>query len=120
MQRTKYFGLVVLLTLSVGQTLTAQEYFAQGSIGYGWFRPARVAPGQIVSITIPETEPGLAGPVRAERVPLPTSLGGFSVELRQTAPPYSVAVPILGVHPASPQCPPVPGQSCGLGVRLDL
>ena len=70
-------------------------------IGAGYSTPGAIdaAPGQVITIfaRVPGKSP--ADPISAS-APLPVTLGGFSVTLRQSFPPESLAVPILSVADA--------------------
>jgi uncharacterized protein (TIGR03437 family) len=76
--------------------------------GYSSPSPIAVAPGQVITIFahVPDKTP--AAPVVAD-APLPLTLGGFSVLLRQTFPSDPTPVPILSVGDS---------QSCSLVAPL--
>lgn len=114
------FTIVFLLSLSVTSNASGQQFFGLGSIGYQVPTPARVAPGQIISIIVPDSEPRLTEPVVATGIPLPSTLAGFSVVIFQTATPRQVPAPIVAVEPAALRCPPAAGRDCGWAVRLDV
>jgi uncharacterized protein (TIGR03437 family) len=63
--------------------------------------PISAAPGQVLNPLVRGVAAQLSGPVTATSLPLPTSLAGISVTLRQLPPPQEVAVPILAVRPFS-------------------
>ncbi|MCC6264513.1 MAG: hypothetical protein IT169_13125 [Bryobacterales bacterium] len=119
MQRT-LFTVAFALFLTGSAALSGQQFSGLGTIGYESAIPARVAPGQIISIVVPDAEPRIAEAVLASEVPLPSTLAGFSVVIYQTATPRQVAAPILGVTPVAPHCPAAVGRDCGRAVRLDV
>ncbi|MCZ2152723.1 MAG: hypothetical protein LC114_02290 [Bryobacterales bacterium] len=116
----------VLSTIAFGlflvgsAALPGQQYFGTGRIGYEPAIPERVAPGQIISITLPDAEPRIAEPVHAAEIPLPPMLAGFTVTLYQSASPRQVVAPVLAVTPVAPRCPSSVGRDCGGSVRLDV
>lgn len=82
---------------------------AQGAgsiLGGGYTLPTlmKVAPGQVITLLAPSVGESLTEVVVADEAPLPTSLGGISVSLRQSAGETPVAVPIFAVSPLN-TCP---------------
>ncbi len=77
--------------LATGQTL----------IGVGYKDPTviRVSPGQVVPLLVTGLQTVLpGGTVAADHVPLPTTLAGISVTLRQPPTAYSRSLPIFSIH----------------------
>jgi hypothetical protein len=82
--------------------------------GYSTPTPMVVAPGQVLKLYVsgtPTVLPGQSPTIQATTVPLPASLGGFSVTMRQGSSSY--AVPLVSVaqlanctdaDTATPQC----------------
>ncbi len=96
---------------------------AIGGVGYTSPVVLPVAPGQLITLFVPNSGISLTGPVRAPAGALPTSLAGFSAIFRQGS---DTPMPILMVQPIStcyaPGPPPPPpgtppsgaaGSSCG-------
>ena len=83
------FGSVLLPLCCHAQAVTI-------GAGYSFPKPIDVAPGQMITVFV--RVPGkTAAPDATAQPPLPTTLGGFSVLLRQTFPSDPVAVPIQSV-----------------------
>src|SRR5579863_590785 len=87
-------GILVCLCILSLVPISAQTSTLM-SAGYDLPTPIQVAPGQIITLYISGTKTVLPSTIRATTVPLPPSLGGFSVTLRQgnntyTAPMVSV------------------------------
>jgi uncharacterized protein (TIGR03437 family) len=83
------------------------------SAGYSTPTPIQVAPGQVITLYISGTKsvlPAQSSSIRATTIPLPTTLGGFSVTVRQGKNTY--AAPLVSVVQtpnctdaiSSPQC----------------
>lgn len=73
--------------------------------GYRVPPPLKVAPGQVITLFVRPSSIRLTSGIAADSIPLPVSLGGFSVTLRQTF-SSPVAVPISSVNPID-SCPAV-------------
>jgi hypothetical protein len=74
------------------------------SAGYTTPTPIQVAPGQVITLYISGTKtvlPLQSPSIRATTIPLPTTLGGFSVTVRQGNNMY--AAPLLSVA-QTPNC----------------
>jgi len=65
--------------------------------GYDYPSTMHVAPGQVVTLFVPGAGKNSPGRVEAGSVPLPTSLAGLSVTLRQSVSLSPVPVPIFSV-----------------------
>lgn len=89
------------ILFALASILAAQSRAPGPLAGAGYAPPAplRAAPGQVLTLFLhtPGSQP--AAPILATRVPLPTSLGGFSVVLEQTLRGTPVAVPLTAVFP---------------------
>jgi uncharacterized protein (TIGR03437 family) len=77
--------------------------FGQGILGTGYFnffgsRPIQVAPGQIVTVFVSGLNTVLSKPLKATSLPLPNSLGGVSVTLKEFIPSATYPVPLLAVQ----------------------
>lgn len=66
-------------------------------VGAGYTRPERIqaAPGQIVTLFVYGVGDNITQPIRADKLPLPTTLAGISVKLQ----PQDRLVPLLAVEP---------------------
>jgi len=73
--------------------------------GYRAPGPLKVAPGQVITLFVRPSSIRLTSGIAASSAPLPATLGGFSVTLRQTFSP-PVAVPIISINPIG-TCPAV-------------
>jgi uncharacterized protein (TIGR03437 family) len=114
---SKYFVFLSSLCCA-GQSSNPEA--AIGGVGYVAPTPLPVAPGQLITLFVPNSGVSLTGPVRAPAGALPTSLAGVSAILRQFR---DTPMPILMVQPVStcttgapPPPPPAasPGSmSCG-------
>lgn len=71
-----------------------------GGAGYSSPSPLAVAPGELITLFVQETNTQLTGPVRATTNPLPPTLAGVSVVF-QGSPGTDRPVPILDVRPVS-------------------
>ena len=86
--------------------------------GYSFPKPVDAAPGQVVTVFV--RVPGkTAAPDTTAQPPLPASLGGFSVTLRQTFPSDPVAVPIQSVID-SETCSQLPPVRCDVVSMITL
>ena len=90
----------VVIAAGAGQTPSV------GAFGYSQPVLTPVAPGQITTLFVQGIAAALGGPLVASGDPLPTSLGGISVQLRQSINGYAeqVAAPILSVRPTPVGC----------------
>jgi hypothetical protein len=89
--------LVAICAVSMNRGLL----FGQGMtlVGSGYAVPQiRVAPGQITTIFVSGLNVDTTKPQRATSLPLPTSLAGISVQINQSSPMQSFAVPLLSVQ----------------------
>lgn len=91
--------LVSLFIVSVG-SISAQTPSIM-SAGYGPPAMIQAAPGQIITVYVSGTKSILPAGIRATTIPLPSSLGGFSVTVRQGASTY--AAPMVSVT-QTPNC----------------
>ncbi|MBV6466012.1 MAG: hypothetical protein PGMFKBFP_01309 [Anaerolineales bacterium] len=68
------------------------------SAGYSAPQPVRVSPGQVITlfVHVNGTQPAEAA---ANELPLPVTLNGYTVTMRQTFQTGSVAVPLFAVYP---------------------
>jgi uncharacterized protein (TIGR03437 family) len=67
--------------------------------GYTAPQPIRVAPGQVITLFVRTSSITLTNAVAANGLPLPTSLAGLSVSMRQTFSEGGMDVPILSANP---------------------
>jgi len=69
-------------------------------VGSGYADPTniQVSPGQITTFFVSGLALDPTKPLKATSVPLPYSLGGVSVEITQSSPAHSFAVPLLAVQ----------------------
>ena len=72
--------------------------------GYRMPTPVTVAPGQVITFFVHGICAGLMEPIRAQTNPLPTSLAGITVTLKQFNPDRPL--PILAIEPVSPCADP--------------
>ncbi len=79
-----------------------------GAFGYAGPDLVSVAPGQIVTLYLQGVQPRLDRIFRAQTLPLPKSVGGISVILRQSIDGYStpIAAPILSLRSVAAGCDP--------------
>src|SRR5437879_4459410 len=90
----KMLGPVIIPILLIGSNA-----FGQTLVGTSYDDPSvvRVAPGHVVPLVVTGLKTVLpAGTVKAQRIPLPTSLAGISVMLSQT-PQYSRSLPLVSI-----------------------
>ena len=93
--------------------------------GYSTPVPFPVAPGQVITLLVQGIGANLTQTIKAQGTPLPTTLGGISVTLRQTASvpfPQSAAVPLLEVDPHVSTCNDQPffAGDCGRLTAISL
>jgi hypothetical protein len=69
-------------------------------VGSGYSNPTsiRVSPGQITTIFVSGLAPDLTKPQKATSLPLPNSLAGISVTIKQSSPQQSFTAPLLAVQ----------------------
>lgn len=67
--------------------------------GYTAPQPIRVAPGQVITLFVRTSSITLTNAVTANGLPLPTSLAGLSVSMRQTFAQDAMDVPVLSAYP---------------------
>ncbi len=108
-----------ILCSVVGLCIYSLTIFGQSPntvVGAGYTPPVpiKVAPGQAVTLFLQGIGGDLPQPVRADRLPLPTTLAGISVSLHQTSGPQAgLPVPLFSVErydfcrPASTLCGPL-------------
>jgi len=90
---------------------SANPQAAIGGVSYVAPAPLAVAPGQLITLFVPNSGISLTGPVRAPSGTLPTSLAGFSAIFRQGS---DIPMPILMVQPISTcSTGAPPPSSCG-------
>ena len=90
-------GLAVFAWIAVGSAVCPRLCQAQAVVtgaGYATPSPTPAAPGQVITLFVRVPGKTPANPVTASP-PLPTTLAGFTVLLRQTFPSSPVPVPIL-------------------------
>src|ERR1035438_5368344 len=90
-------GLAVFAWIAVGSVVYPRICHAQAVVtgaGYATPSPTDAAPGQVMTIFVRVPGKTPANPVTA-KPPLPASLAGFTVLLRQTFPSNPQTVPIL-------------------------
>ncbi len=83
------------------------------SAGYGNPAPIQAAPGQVITLYISGTKtvlPSQSPSIRATTIPLPTTLGGFSVTVRQGNNTY--AAPLVSVVQTQNCTDPVSSPQC--------
>src|SRR4051812_17466431 len=99
---------LVLLALAVCPLLVAQDQNAGPvdnlvtSVGYTPPNLTKVAPGQVITLYVRTTGAPVAQPILAGSTPLPLSLGGFSISLKQTFFSDPVPVPLVGIYSSDP------------------
>jgi uncharacterized protein (TIGR03437 family) len=116
-----------ILALTVAAFLLCECTWAQTDatvVGSGAAPPVpiTVAPGELATIFVAGIGANLSDPVVATTIPLPTTLAGISVTLRQPAPlGGTLPVPLLAIFPV-PTCRAAPLDSCGelTGVTLQI
>jgi uncharacterized protein (TIGR03437 family) len=86
-------SLTVFAWIAVGSAVCHAQAVVTGA-GYATPSPTNAAPGQVITIFVRVPGKTPAAPVTATP-PLPTTLAGFTVLLRQTFPSVPVPVPIL-------------------------
>jgi len=111
---------LLLLGALCPPAMLAQAGATLASVGYQGPRPAVVAPGQVITlfvtgatIILPRANLYEDAVITADRLPLPTSLGGFSAAISQS-PPFSsgpVLLPIFSVA-QSDNCPEAQTSDC--------
>jgi uncharacterized protein (TIGR03437 family) len=90
------------------------------AVGYAPPRPVRVAPGQVVTLFLRAGNIQLDAPVSSTSLPLPLSLAGFSVGMKQTfSDGNSLPVPVIAVAPVQ-NCSAVVPPVCARGVALTI
>ena len=103
MEKTLLFRNLVCLGIMGLAPLSAQTPIFM-SAGYTTPTPIQVAPGQVITLYISGTKtvlPSQSPSIRATTIPLPKTLGGFSVTVRQGKNTY--AAPLLSVV-QTPNC----------------
>jgi uncharacterized protein (TIGR03437 family) len=100
---------IAILTIAICPLLLAQDDQNAGPVdnlvtSAGYTPPAltKVAPGQIITLYVRTSGPLITQQVLASTTPLPTSLGGFTVSLKQTYITDPIPVPLAGVYPSDP------------------
>src|SRR4051794_9256319 len=99
---------LVILAVAVCPLLVAQDQNAGPvdnlvtSVGYTPPNLTKVAPGQVITLYVRTTGAPVAQPILAGSTPLPLSLGGFSVSLKQTFFSDPVPVPLVGIYSSDP------------------
>ena len=94
--------LLALLAFVGGHQASSQT--SNTVVGAGFVKPApiAVAPGELVTIFVHGVGAKVSDRVRAGSLPLPTTLAGISVSLKQTYSPQGpIPVPLLAVFPVS-------------------
>lgn len=107
MKRRKLLNWMLALGAAFSCPGWAQTANVVVSAGYSAPAPLVVAPGQIITLLVQGIGANLTGMVSADHLPLPTTLGGISVQMQQTASvpfPQSAAVPLLAVDPTIRTC----------------
>jgi len=80
--------------------------------GYTLPTPITVAPGQVITLFVQGVGNNLTRPVRADRLPLPTTLTGISVSMQQLyGPPGDIPLPLFSVERFETCVPP--STECG-------
>src|ERR1700722_9065485 len=85
----------VIVAMVIGGSAPGQTLVGTG---YGDPSLITIAPGQVVPLLLTgltTVVPG--GTVRAQQIPLPTSLAGISVTLNQTPPMYTRTLPLIEI-----------------------
>ena len=105
---------VLAVALLSGSSVFAQVKSSIVGAGYASPAPVALAPGQVVTVFVQGLGGGLTEELRAARAPLPTTLGGISVLLEQTAgDPSPLAAPLFAVRPLESSCAGSFGTECG-------
>jgi len=100
--------------------LQAQQSSVITSAGYSMPRPIAVAPGQVITLFVHTTQISLNAPALADlSQPLPTSLAGLSVGLKQTFAALEQPVPLLSAAPVS-RCTDVNPVVCSSFIALTV
>ena len=105
----KFCGICVLATLQALPTFAQANTVVGG--GYSAPVPLTVAPGQVATLFVQGVGASLTRPVRAPAGPLPTTLAGISVTLKQIG--SLTPVPLLSVQPVSTCSQSLSQDSCG-------
>src|SRR5574341_545753 len=92
------FLFLVVAFLATSQLLMCQPSNGVVVAGYTWPSVISVAPGQLVTLFAWGVGGNLTHRVVADRIPLPTTLAGISVLLKQRQ-VGEVRVPVLAVEP---------------------
>ncbi len=114
MRKSIFVGVLTIfgVVCSHAQTITIA--------GAGYWNPVPIAaaPGQVITLFVAGIGKSLTEPVRAKTTPLPISLAGISVTLRQFG---DTPVPLFEVRPLS-TCPTTPSaqNSCGPLVAVTI
>src|SRR4051794_27574319 len=99
---------LVILAVAVCPLLVAQDQNAGPvdnlvtSVGYTPPNLTKVAPGQVITLYVRTTGAPVAQPILAGTTPLPMSLGGFTVSLKQTFFSDPIPVPLAGIYSTDP------------------
>lgn len=100
--------------------LLAQQPSVITSMGYRSPKPIAVAPGQVITLFVRTTQITLTDAAVADPAqPLPASLAGFSVGLKQTFATEEQPVPLLSAAPAT-QCTAVRPVVCNTFTALTV
>lgn len=100
---------LVILALAVCPLLLAQDEQNAGpvdnlvtSVGYTPPTLTKVAPGQVITLYVRTSGAPITQQVLASTTPLPSSLSGFTISLKQTYITDPIPVPLAGVYPSDP------------------
>jgi uncharacterized protein (TIGR03437 family) len=93
--KKSFLPLIALLLKS----LFSQTPAGIAASGYIQPLPIQAAPGQLITIFAYGIGDRISQPTFADRTPLPTTLAGISITLKQTVFAKDIPVPILGIQP---------------------
>jgi uncharacterized protein (TIGR03437 family) len=114
------FCWVLSVLLFPALPLPAQQPSVITSVGYSSPRPIAVAPGQVITLFVHTTQTSLNAPALADlSQPLPSSLAGLSVGLKQTFATLEQAVPLISAAPVT-RCTAVNPVVCSSFIALTV
>ncbi len=112
-------NLVFGLTAVLCPLLAQQPASVVTRAGYAAAQPIKVAPGQVITLFVRPAQIQVNEAVAAPGIPLPVTMNGFTVQLRQTLSQVPIAVPILSLNPVQ-TCSAVIPVSCSAQVAMTV
>ncbi|MCZ2147288.1 MAG: hypothetical protein LC126_05885 [Bryobacterales bacterium] len=108
-----------LVWIGVLPALPAQGPGLVVSAGYSAPQPVRVSPGQVITLFVHANGTQPAEAEAAKDLPLPVTLNGYTVTMRQTFQTGSAAVPLFAVYPVE-NCYGLAPSACSELVAITL